>query len=81
MQESDSNWVYVVSLGSGVPKGWKISWIDIVESEHRYSLSGRRRWLAEDGAKLLGMALRGQTPRHRPHSGLRDRARRSHFDS
>ncbi len=36
MQESDSNWVYVVSLGKGVPKGWKISWIDIVESEHRY---------------------------------------------
>lgn len=36
MQESDSNRVYVVSLGSGVPKGWKISWIDIVESEHRY---------------------------------------------
>jgi len=36
MQESDSNWVYVVSLGKGVPKGWKISWIDIVESERRY---------------------------------------------
>jgi hypothetical protein len=36
MQDSESNWVYVVSLGKGVPKGWKISWIDIVESERRY---------------------------------------------
>jgi hypothetical protein len=32
----NSNWVYVVSLKKGTPKGWRISWIDIVESKHRY---------------------------------------------
>jgi hypothetical protein len=36
MQETDSNWVYVVSLNKGAPKGWKISWIDIVEAKRRY---------------------------------------------
>lgn len=36
MQDVYSNRVYVVSLGSGVPKGWGISWVDIVESKHRY---------------------------------------------
>lgn len=36
MQEVDSNWVYVVSLGKGVPKGWGISWIDIIERKRRY---------------------------------------------
>ena len=36
MQPLDSNWVYVVALGSGTPKGWGISWIDIVEKRKRY---------------------------------------------
>jgi hypothetical protein len=36
MQEFDSNWVYVVSLNKGTPKGWKIPWIDVVESKHHY---------------------------------------------
>jgi hypothetical protein len=36
MQEVDSNWVYVVSLSKSIPKGWKISWTDIVEEKHRY---------------------------------------------
>jgi hypothetical protein len=36
MQSIDSNWVYVVSLASGTPEGWKISWIDIVKEKHRY---------------------------------------------
>jgi hypothetical protein len=36
MQEVNSNWVYVVSLNKGTPKGWRISWVDIVESQHRY---------------------------------------------
>ena len=35
-QRRDSNWVYVVSLGSRKPSGWKISWIDIVEQYSRY---------------------------------------------
>ena len=36
MQNVDSNWVYVVSLGSGTPNGWKLSWIDVVEKRRRY---------------------------------------------
>lgn len=36
MQQGDSNWVYVVSLGSGTPPGWSISWIDIVNKKGRY---------------------------------------------
>jgi hypothetical protein len=36
MQNQDSNWVYVVSLGPGSPKKATISWIDIVEKNHRY---------------------------------------------
>jgi len=36
MQNHDSNWVYVVSLGSGNPKKATISWIDIVEKKSRY---------------------------------------------
>ncbi len=36
MQNTESNWVYVVSLGSGTPKGWKLSWIDVVDKRRRY---------------------------------------------
>lgn len=36
MQNVDSNWVYVVSLGSGTPEGWGISWIDVVKKKRRY---------------------------------------------
>lgn len=36
MQEVDSNWVYVVALKQEVPKGWAISWIDIVKRKRRY---------------------------------------------
>lgn len=36
MQEADSNWVYVVALGRGTRKHWRISWIDIVEKKHHY---------------------------------------------
>lgn len=36
MQNIDSNRVFVVSLGSNVPEGWKLSWIDVVEKRRRY---------------------------------------------
>ncbi len=36
LQNLESNWVYVVSLGSGTPAGWEISWIDIVEKRLKY---------------------------------------------
>lgn len=35
-QDQDSNQVFVVSLGSGTPDGWSISWIDIIKKRHRY---------------------------------------------
>jgi hypothetical protein len=36
MQDIDSNWVYVVAVGSGTHHNWKISWIDMVEKRRRY---------------------------------------------
>jgi hypothetical protein len=36
MQEKDSNWVYIVSLGSGKPKNWKSSWQEIVNKNLKY---------------------------------------------
>jgi hypothetical protein len=36
MQEPDSNWVYVVSLGAQTPDGWKISFIDVVRKHGLY---------------------------------------------
>ncbi|WP_090927453.1 hypothetical protein [Salibacterium qingdaonense] len=36
MQQTDSNWVYVVSLSDDKPDGWDISWKDIVEKKNYY---------------------------------------------
>lgn len=36
MQKTDSNMVYVVSLGSGIPDKWTISWQDIVNKHSKY---------------------------------------------
>ncbi|MEI6347854.1 MAG: hypothetical protein WCP69_07905 [Bacteroidota bacterium] len=36
MQKIDSNWVYVVSLGSGIPDKWSVSWQDIVNKHSKY---------------------------------------------
>ena len=50
MQKKDSNWVYIVSLGSGIPKGWSISWQDIVNKHLKYFHpvgGGKGGWPAE----------------------------------
>lgn len=48
MQKADSNWVFVVSLGSDTPSGWGVSWIDIVNKHHHYFHPvGGSRWPAE----------------------------------
>ena len=47
MLRLDSNWAYVVSLGSGTPEGWTISWIDIVNRRCRYFHPVGRGWLKE----------------------------------
>jgi len=36
MQTKDSNWVYVVSVGTGHPDNCKLTWIDFVEKYGRY---------------------------------------------
>jgi hypothetical protein len=36
MQQKESNWAYVVSLGSNIPEGWQISFTDIVEKKGLY---------------------------------------------
>ena len=46
-QRKDSNWVYVVSLGSGTPDGWKTSWIDIVQKYSRYFHPIGKKWPKE----------------------------------
>ena len=48
MQKIDSNWVFIVSLGSYLPRGWKISFIDLVEKKKLYFHSvGKRGWPKE----------------------------------
>jgi hypothetical protein len=47
MRNMHSNWVYVVSLGSGTPEGWTISWIDIVDRRRRYFHPFGRAWPKE----------------------------------
>ena len=50
MQKVDSNWVYVVSLGSGIPDKWSISWQDIVNTHLKYFHpvgGGKGGWPAE----------------------------------
>lgn len=36
IQDQYSNQVFVVSLGGGTPRGWTVSWIDVVRKHHRY---------------------------------------------
>jgi hypothetical protein len=47
MQNSQSNWVFVVSLGAGTPAGWNISWIDIVRRKSAYFHPVGNRWPKE----------------------------------
>lgn len=48
MQKVDSNWVYVVSLSYRIPKGWKISFMDIVNKESLYfHIVGMNGWPSE----------------------------------
>jgi hypothetical protein len=46
MQKNDSNLVYIVSLGSGKPHHWKISWIDIITKKSHYfhPIGGKGGW-------------------------------------
>lgn len=40
-----SNYTYVVSLGTGYPEGWDVSWIEVVEKYHKYFYpAGAKGW-------------------------------------
>lgn len=45
-QKTDSNLVFVVSLGSDTPEGWGISWIDIVNKRSLYFHPAAKGWPA-----------------------------------
>jgi hypothetical protein len=60
MQGIFSNRVYVVSLGSGVPKGWEISWVDIVELKHRYFHPTQRGGWPRTAPNYLGWRYKGR---------------------
>ena len=47
MQKFDSNWVYVVSLGSGTNPGRNIFWIDVVNDRGRYFHPVGKGWPKE----------------------------------
>lgn len=54
-----SNMVYVVSLASGKPEGWKLTWIEIVEKYNRYFYAaGGRSW--PPPPNYLGFRYNGQ---------------------
>lgn len=36
MQTKDSNWVYVVSVGTGHPDNCNLTWIDFIEKHNKY---------------------------------------------
>lgn len=66
MQNRESNLVYVVSLGSGVPVGSQISWRDIVNKKGRYfSPIGENGW-PKSPPNYLGFRYAGklQSIRH-----------------
>jgi hypothetical protein len=46
MQQIDSNWVFVVALSNQTPKGWKLSWIEVVTKKHRYFHPVGNNWPA-----------------------------------
>lgn len=58
MEMKYSNLVFVVSLTGGNPKGWSISWIDIVEKKHRYFYPIGPRW--PDPPNYMGFRYDGQ---------------------
>jgi len=62
MQNIDSNWVYVVALAQGKPRGWGISWIDIVRKCHRYfhPVGGGRGGWPKDPANYIAFRYYGK---------------------
>jgi len=62
MQNTESNWVYVVTLASSkhYPKGWRINFRDIVNKKHLYFHSfGRNGWPSEP-PNYIAFRYRGQ---------------------
>lgn len=61
MQNQESNMVYVVSLGSNIPEGCSISWIDIVEKKKCYFYPVGKGWPSPPN--YLGFRYKGKLQR------------------
>lgn len=62
MQTKESNWVYVVALGAGKPDDCSISWIDIVEKNHKYfhPLGGDKGGWPKDPPNYIAFRYNGR---------------------
>lgn len=61
METKFDNRVYVVSLGSGNPEGWSLSWVDIVEQRGCYFYPVGKNW--PDPPNYLGFRYGGRLQR------------------
>ncbi len=82
MQNIDSNLVYVVAIADSTPKGWKISFVDVIEKKHMYFHKvGRNGWPKEP-PNYIGFRYRGrlQSVHHiESYQVLRDKEIRKHI--
>lgn len=62
MQAKDSNWVYIVSVGTGHPDNCELSWIDFIEKRERYfhPVGGGRGGWPKTPPNYIGFRYYGQ---------------------
>lgn len=62
IQEKESNWVYVVSIGMGCPDNCKLTWIDFVEKHRKYfhPIGGGKGGWPKTPPNYIGFRYNGQ---------------------
>lgn len=62
MQSKDSNWVFVVSVGTGHPDNCELTWIDFVEKHRKYfhPIGGGRKGWPKTPPNYIGFRYYGQ---------------------
>lgn len=62
IQEKESNWVYVVSIGMGYPNNCKLTWIDFVEKHRKYfhPVGGGKSGWPKTPPNYIGFRYHGQ---------------------